>query len=191
VVSLDALVAQRRQFGTIYADPPWRYDNVASRGAAANHYRTLTVDELIAMPIRQLAADDAHLHLWTTNAFLFECPRLIEAWGFAFKSTFVWTKPRLGTGNYWRNSHEIMLTAVRGNALSFSDRGLRSWLECERGRHSGKPERVRHYIERASPPPYLELFGRWEVRGWTVWGDQVERSLLTWREPSCQTWPAP
>jgi N6-adenosine-specific RNA methylase IME4 len=182
VVWLDELIAQRRRFGTIYADPPWRYDNVASRGAAANHYGTLSVDELIALPVRQLAADDAHLHLWTTNAFLFDCPRLFDAWGFEFRTTFIWTKPGLGVGNYWRNSHEIMLTAVRGRALEFRDHSLRSWLECDRGRHSAKPEQVRNYIERASPPPYLELFGRWEVRGWTVWGDQVEPNLLTWRE---------
>ena len=74
--------------------------------------------------------------------------------------TQVWVKPTIGIGNYWRNSHEILLTAVRGNARSFNDHSLKSWLEAERDEHSGKPEEVRGFIERASPGPRLELFGR-------------------------------
>jgi N6-adenosine-specific RNA methylase IME4 len=176
---LDSLIASGQRFGSIYADPPWLYDNQGTRAATGNHYEGMTVDELCALPIGQLAADNAHLHLWTTNAFLFECPRLFKAWGFEWRSSFVWVKSQIGIGNYWRNSHELLLTAVRGSALSFRDHNLRSWLECDRGRHSAKPEQVRHMIEKASPGPFLELFGRTEVEGWTVWGDQVQRSLLT------------
>lgn len=167
-----------RKFGCIYADPPWAYSNQSTRAATDNHYDTLTVDELINWPIEQLAADDAHLHLWTTNAFLPESFRIIEAWGFEYKSCFVWVKPQMGIGNYWRVSHEFLLLGVRGDAKRFNDRALRSWLEAKRGKHSAKPGEVREMIERASPGPYLELFGRLAVGGWTVIGNQVEEMLF-------------
>ena len=174
VIDLQDLINGRSTFGVIYVDPPWLYDNQATRAATGNHYAGLTVADLCALPVRELAAPDAHLHLWTTNGFLFECPKLFDAWGFEFKSSFVWVKTQLGIGNYWRNSHELLLTAVRGTATRFADKRLKSWLECSRGRHSSKPDQVREFIERASPAPRLELFGRRRVDGWTVWGDEVE-----------------
>ncbi len=110
-----------RRYHTIYADPPWPYDNQATRAATSNHYKGMSIDELCALPIRDLAADHAHLHLWTTNSFLFECPKVFEAWGFEFRSSFAWVKPQIGLGNYWRNSHEMLLTAIRGDATRFND----------------------------------------------------------------------
>jgi N6-adenosine-specific RNA methylase IME4 len=178
VADLGALAASGARFGCIYADPPWLYDNQGTRAATGNHYGGMTVEELCALPVGDLAADDAHLHLWTTNAFLFECPRIFAAWGFKFRSSFVWVKPQMGIGNYWRNSHEILLTAIRGDAKRFNDRSLRSWLECDRGVHSAKPEQVRRMLERASPGPRLEMFGRQVAEGWTVWGNQIERGLF-------------
>ncbi len=178
VFDFDALARGGERFGTIYADPPWLYDNQATRAATGNHYGGMTVDELCALPVRDIAADDAHLHLWTTNAFLFECPRIFAAWGFEFRSSFVWVKPQMGIGNYWRNSHEIMLTAIRGNAKRFNDHSMMSWLQCERGLHSAKPEQVRHFIERASPGPFLEMFARSGSPNWTVWGNQIPGNLL-------------
>lgn len=178
VSDLHALADAGQRFGCIYADPPWLYDNQGTRAATSNHYGGMTVDELCALPVRDLAADDAHLHLWTTNAFLFDCPRIFAAWGFEFRSSFVWVKPQMGIGNYWRNSHEILLTAIRGDAKRFNDHSMTSWLACDRGAHSAKPERVRHMLERASPGPRLEMFGRQVAQGWTVWGNQIERSLF-------------
>lgn len=178
VADLAKLVEAGTKFGTIYADPPWLYDNQGTRASTGNHYDGLTVDELCALPIGDLTADDAHLHLWTTNGFLFDCPRIFGAWGFEFRSSFVWVKSQIGIGNYWRNSHEFVLTAIRGDAKSFSDHTLRSWLECDRGRHSAKPEQVRGFIEKASPGPYLELFGRRSAPGWAVWGNQIERTIF-------------
>lgn len=175
---LGALVSRGDRFGTVYADPPWIYDNQASENATGLHYDGLTVDEICTLPVRELAAKDAHLHLWTTNAFLFECPRIFEAWGFEFKSSFVWVKPQMGMGNYWRVSHEFLLTGVRGNATRFSDKSLKSWIECKRARHSEKPFIVRDFIRRASPGPYLEMFARTPAEGWTCWGNQIERGLL-------------
>ena len=182
IADLHELVAAGAKFGCIYADPPWLYDNQGTRAATNNHYNGLTVDQLCELPAKQLAADDAHLHLWTTNAFLFDAPRIFAAWGFEFRSSLVWTKPQMGIGNYWRNSHEFLLTAIRGNAKRFNDHSLMSWLECDRGPHSAKPEQVRSFIERASSGPYLEMFARRDVQGWTVWGNQVERCLLASRD---------
>ncbi len=175
---LAKLIARGDRFGTIYADPPWVYDNQGTRAATGNHYGGLTVDQLCELPVRELAAKDAHLHLWTTNAFLFDCARIFDAWGFEFRSSFVWVKPQMGIGNYWRNSHEFLLTAIRGDAKRFNDHGLMSWLECDRSRHSEKPFIIRDYIRRASPGPYLEMFARTPADGWTCWGNEIERGLL-------------
>lgn len=174
--SLESLTGQK--FGAIYADPPWRYGNQATRASTDNHYPTMSVDELCEMPVAELVADDAHLHLWTTNAFLPESFRVIEAWGFEYRSTFVWVKPQLGIGNYWRVSHEFLLLGVRGDALCFAEATHRSWAEYDRTRHSSKPEQLRGVIERVSPGPFLELFGRFSVPGWTVFGNQVEPTLF-------------
>lgn len=179
-------------FGTVYADPPWRYSNQGTRAATGNHYKGIededgrelqsaagmSMDEIRALPIDLLVAKDSHLHLWTTNGFLEEALGLIRHWGFEFRSTFVWNKRQMGIGNYWRNSHELMLTAIRGNAKRFRDKSLKSWIVTDRGRHSAKPGEVRQFIERASPGPYLELFARQQYENWAVWGNQIDRSLF-------------
>ena len=174
---LQQLIDENRRFGTIYADPPWRYSNAASRGAAENHYETMTTDAIAALPIGQLAADEAHLHLWTTNAFLFEAEQVIKAWGFTYKSCLLWIKPQIGNGNYWRVSHEFLLLGVRGN-LTFPDRTQQSWLFADRGRHSAKPNVFRKLIEQVSPGPRLELFARSQSDGWITWGDQIQPDLF-------------
>lgn len=167
-----------QKFGTIYADPPWQYGNQGTRAATNNHYSTMTVAELCDMPVESLAADDAHLHLWTTNAFLRDAFDVIEAWGFEYRSCFVWVKPQMGIGNYWRVSHEFMLLGIRGDAKRFNVRNEKSWGQFDRLRHSQKPHEVRDSIERCSPGPYLELFGREPVAGWTVLGNQIARDKL-------------
>jgi N6-adenosine-specific RNA methylase IME4 len=177
VADLQSLVDAGQTFGTVYADPPWLYGNQGTRAATGNHYGGMTVPEICELPIAKLADDNAHLHLWTTNGFLFESREIIEAWGFAYKSCFVWAKPQMGIGNYWRVSHEFLLLGVRGS-LPFADHSLMSWLSADRGRHSEKPEVVRKMIERASPGPRLELFGRRVAQGWTVWGNEIERNMF-------------
>lgn len=177
VSDLDELVSAGRRFGTIYADPPWPYGNQATRASTGDHYTIMTLDHICALPVPQLAADDAHLHLWTTNGFLFDAKRVMESWGFEYRSCFVWVKPQMGMGNYWRVSHEFMLLGIRGNA-PFGSKSLMSWGEYRRGRHSAKPEEIRRMVELASPGDRLELFGRQKVDGWTVWGNQIERNLF-------------
>lgn len=177
VADLSTLAEGARKFGTIYADPPWLYGNQATRASTGDHYTGMTVDEICALPVAGLAAENAHLHLWTTNAFLFDAQRVMESWGFEYRSCFVWVKPQMGMGNYWRVSHEFMLLGIRGSA-PFRDRSLMSWGEFKRGAHSAKPEEIRSFIQRASEGPYLELFGRRAIDGWTVWGNQIERNLF-------------
>jgi N6-adenosine-specific RNA methylase IME4 len=175
---LNLLIEKGLKFGTIYADPPWLYGNQGTRAATSNHYSGMTPTEVAEMPIAELAANQAHLHLWTTNGFLFDARTVLEAWGFEYKSCFIWAKPEMGIGNYWRVSHEFMLLGVRGG-LTFADRGLKSWQEISRSQHSAKPEEVRAAIERAGQGPRLELFARRVAPGWTVWGNDIERSLFT------------
>jgi len=182
VADLYALTRLGQSFGTVYADPPWPYGNQATRAATANHYGVMSMEDIYTLPIPDLVEDNAHLHLWTTTSFLAEGLRVIEAWGFTYKSHFIWAKPEMGLGNYWRVSHEILLLGVRGKA-PFKDHGLKSWFTCSRGdTHSTKPDEVRKMIERASPGPYLELFGRRTAENWTVWGNQIERGTLFDRE---------
>jgi len=150
VEHLEQLIDSGAKFGTIYVDPPWKYGNQATRASTDNHYPTMTVDEICEMPVDRVAADNAHLHLWTTNAFLFEAKKVMEAWGFEYKSCFVWVKPQMGIGNYWRVSHEFMLLGIRGQC-PFASHSLMSWASIERTRHSAKPEQIRKMIETASP----------------------------------------
>lgn len=179
VRTLNELIAQGRKFPTVYADPPWAYENEASRAAAVNHYPTMSHEEICAEPLRELSEEDAHLQLWTPNGFLREAFDVMDSWGFEFKSCLVWIKNELGMGNYWRVSHEFLLLGVRGS-LTFRDRTLPSWIQASRTIHSRKPGIIRTLIERVSPGPYLELYGREELPNsdWTVYGNQVEPRLF-------------
>lgn len=177
VESLDTLIAEGRRFACIYADPPWRYDNRASRGAAEDHYGTMAVEDIARLPVEALAAERCHLHLWTTNAFLWPALRILEAWGFVYRDCFVWVKPTMGCGNWWRVSHEYLVLGVRG-ALPFLVNDVPSVMGHPRGRHSSKPDRIRRLVERVSPGPRLELFARGTTPGWVSWGNEIERTLF-------------
>lgn len=163
---------------TVYADPPWPYQNTVSRGAAVNHYPTMSLAQIAAIPVADVVSKNAHLHLWTTNAFLRESFDIIEAWGFRYKSCLTWVKPQIGLGNYWRVSHEYLLLGVRGS-LPFCDHSVKSWKLHDRLAHSEKPETFRSLIERVSPGPYLELFGRRlpPNTNWLVLGNEVPLRL--------------
>lgn len=176
---LGQLLESGARFPTIYADPPWEYQNSASRAVACNHYSTMSLEQICGMPVEQLTTENAHLHLWATNPLLPLAFQVIEAWGFSYRSCFVWTKERLGIGNYWRVSHEFLLLGVRGS-LRFNERDKRSWQTWKRTRHSKKPNAMRCLIEKVSPGPFLELFGREEIPNsdWTVFGNQIERRLF-------------
>jgi N6-adenosine-specific RNA methylase IME4 len=171
--SLQTLIDEGKRFQCIYADPPWAYSNQETRASTDNHYHTMTVEQIAAEPVEQLAADSCHLHLWTTNGFLFDAKTIMEAWGFEYRSCFIWVKSQMGIGNYWRLSHEFLLLGIRGKATNFLANDERSWMESGRTGHSRKPSAVRDKIQRVSPGPYLEMYGRERTPGWTVYGDQV------------------
>jgi N6-adenosine-specific RNA methylase IME4 len=157
-------------------DPPWSFENKTFFGGTFNQYGEMTIDEICAL---ELAADDAHLHLWVPNALLEKGLQVLAAWGFEYKSSFIWCKPeRKGIGNYWITQHEFLLTGARGDATRFNDHSLRSWGEFPRREHSRKPDEVRDMVRRASPGPYLELFARLQAEGWTTWGNQIDRAVF-------------
>lgn len=173
VEDLHELVRRGLTFGTLYVDPPWQYDQ-KPRGAAEHHYETMALDELKRLPVEKLARPDCHLHLWATHSFYEAALSVMSAWGFSYRSLFVWVKPQLGMGHYWRSSAEFLLLGIRGSA-PFRDRSIPNWMCVPRGKHSEKPQVIRKLVELVSPGPYLELFGRQDVPGWVVFGNEVTR----------------
>jgi N6-adenosine-specific RNA methylase IME4 len=160
------------KMGCIVIDPPWPI------AGTTLPYMHIHLDDLRELPIGELAAERCHVHLWTLpNSYHRTACDLVEHWGFRVVSEFVWCKTQTGKGHYWRMSHEILLTAVRGEDDRFEDQSLRSWIEAPRGRHSEKPDAVREMIERASPAPRLELFARKLVPGWFAWGHEMAEPL--------------
>lgn len=171
-------------FSTIVADPPWQYGNTSTRGAAEDHYPTMTIEELCALDVaRERAAEQSHLYLWATAGHLPEAFRVMESWGFEYKTYLVWAKPQMGMGNYFRVSTELVLFGIRGG-LRTRTRDTMNYFTVGRGKHSSKPEQFYDLVERNSPGPYLELFARCVAdtallcrcnqchRGWTTWGNQ-------------------
>ena len=175
--AFERVVESGIKFTTVYADPAWSYGNQGTRAATNNHYATMSVDEICALPVADVVGDNAHLYLWTTNAFLRDSFTVIESWGFEYKSVLIWCKPQMGIGNYFRVSHEYLMFAMRGN-LPFGTRSQMSWTVEDRQRHSQKPQAFRQIIETASPGPYLEMFARQTVPGWVVWGNEVTEDLF-------------
>lgn len=163
-------------YDAIYADPPWSYDNKGTRATADDHYSTMSIEDIAALPVGNLSADKSLLFVWTTNAFIQDTlTTIIPAWGFEFKSSIVWVKPQIGMGNYVRCAHEFLLIATRGGRTGAVKNQI-SWLEHKRGKHSSKPHAFREIVERVTGPGnYLELFGREHRPGWSVWGNEVSR----------------
>lgn len=162
-------------YRTIVADPPWQYGNTSTRGAAEDHYPTMSIAELCDLPVEEWAHDEAHLYLWTTNGFLREAFQVMDAWGFVYKTTLTWVKPQLGMGNYFRSSTEHVLFGVRGGMGTLNSNQI-NWFYAKRGRHSKKPGCFFDMVEKASPGPHLEMFARersLDRQHWQVWGNEV------------------
>lgn len=142
-------------FTTILADPPW-----PAQGGE-RHYQTMSLDQIKALPVGDLAAENAHLWLWTTNALLREAYAVAERWGFTVRSPLTWVKFRLGLSGHYqlRNATEQLLFCTRGKApVNF--RSQSTWLQAPVQEHSRKPAEQFAIIERVSSGPYLELFAR-------------------------------
>jgi N6-adenosine-specific RNA methylase IME4 len=164
------------QYRVIYADPPWRYEHVETENRAIeNHYPTLELAEICALPVSTLAADDAVLFMWATSPKLAEAMQVIEAWGFNYRTCMVWVKDAIGMGYYARQRHELLLIAVKGHPpVPATDARPDSVQEWPRGRHSEKPHLFYDLIERMYPNwARLELFARNTREGWDCWGNEV------------------
>lgn len=183
------------KYGTIYADPPWNEAGGGKiRRGADRHYKLMKTADIAALPIRHLAADDAHLYLWVTNGHLPDGLRVMDAWGFRYVTNIAWAKDRFGLGQYYRGQHELCLFGVRGRVpyrkLPSGKRAQgRTLIAAPRRAHSEKPEEMRGMIEVVSPGPYVELFARRQTEGWDTWGDEVFSSiqLPTYCE-RCKVW---
>ena len=167
------------KYSTILADPPWSTNQKGRTNvrSAESHYPLMSLDRIKAMPVSDLAAENAHLYLWVPNGLLQEGLDVIKAWGFTYRSPLYWIKPRLLLGNYIRNASETCLFATRGKApVRFNAQP--NWMFCPQQDHSHKPEEQFAVIERLSHPPYLELFARRRQPGWDCWGNEIGSDLV-------------
>lgn len=177
------------RYQTIVADPPWPYKEFyhSATGAYPPPYETMTVSEIQALPVADLAmtrpaaerdgtrpSGGSHLFLWTTNRYLRDAYSVAAAWKFVPVSVLIWCKSSQGMGHghaTFRNTAEFVLYCKRGSPrpLTAVDR---QWFTWPRGAHSAKPDAFYDLVEQVSPGPYLELFARRARFGWDYWGDE-------------------
>lgn len=180
----DLLSRVRGPFATIYADPPWRFSNRTGKMAPEHQrllrYPTMSMEEIVELPVNRISAAHAHLYLWVPNALVAEGLDVMKRWGFTYKTNLVWYKVRKdggpdgrGVGFYFRNVTELILFGVRGNMRTLqSGRTQVNLLPTRKREHSRKPDEIYDIIESCSPGPYLELFARHPRRGWMQWGNE-------------------
>ncbi|MEW6039014.1 MAG: MT-A70 family methyltransferase [Pseudomonadota bacterium] len=183
---------RNKSYGAILADPPWQFVNrtgkMAPEHKRLNRYGTLTLREIMEIPVAQVAAENSHLYLWVPNALLPEGLQVMDAWGFKYKTNLIWHKIRQdggpdgrGVGFYFRNTTEIVLFGVKGHLRTASPgRTQVNIIKSRKREHSRKPDEMYSIIESCSPGPYLELFARGSLQGWDQWGNQVDDYEPTW-----------
>lgn len=198
---------QGKTYATIYADPPWRFQNrtgkVAPEHKRLNRYPTMSLNEIEALPVPSIAAEKSHLYLWVPNALLPEGLAVMKAWGFEYKGNIIWEKVRKdgqpdgrGVGFYFRNVTEILLFGIRGenNRTLAPARSQVNLVRTQKREHSRKPDEMVEIIERCSPGPYIELFARGDRPGWDMWGNQAtsdyEPTWNTYKNHTVKTTPA-
>lgn len=166
-------VAER--YPVLYLDPPWRYEHAESVSREIeNQYPTMSLDDIKAMPINDIAFDDCIMFMWATSPKLAEAFEVLSAWGFSYRTCAVWDKQKIGMGYYFRQQHELLLVAVKGSPTTPApaDRPS-SVFSYPRGDHSAKPHEVYEIIEAMYPTlPKLEMFCRTPRLGWGAWGNQ-------------------
>ena len=172
-----------KQYGVIYADPPWSFKTYSEKGKARSpekHYSVLGLSDIIRLPVNRIAKDNAVLLMWVIDPLLDQAFKVIDAWGFKYKTVgFTWaktnkTKPGFFTGlGYWtRGNPEMCLLATRGRPKRLN-KDVCQLIISQRKRHSEKPL-IHGDIERLAPGPYIELFARQKSRpGWDYWGNEV------------------
>lgn len=180
------------KFGTILADPPWRFMNrtgkMAPEHRRLSRYPTLPVEEISAIPVQRVLNAQAHLYLWVPNALIAEGLAVMKAWGFTYKSHLVWYKTRKdggpdgrGVGFYFRNVTELLLFGVHGNLRTLGPgRRQVNIIVSQKREHSRKPDEQYDIIEQCSRGPFLELFARGPREGWRQWGNEAETYTPKW-----------
>lgn len=171
---------------TILADPPWQFSNrtgkVAPEHRRLDRYPTMTLAEIMELPVAQVAKERAHLYLWVPNALIHDGLRVMERWGFQYKSNIVWYKvrsdggpDRRGVGFYFRNVTELCLFGIRGknNRTLAPGRRQPNVIVSRKREHSRKPDEIYDIVEQCSPGPFLEMFARHTRPGWLQWGNEV------------------
>ena len=173
------------KYAIIYADPPWRYDNKGGNGVAENHYQTMSIEDICALSVADIAAMDSALFLWATFPMLPEAMRVIAAWGFKFKTVaFVWLKQNrvaktwfYGMGFWTRGNAEVCLLATRGKPKRH-DNSIHQFIISTIEAHSKKPDEAREKIVRLMGDlPRIELFAREKADGWAAWGNEVDSDI--------------
>lgn len=180
-------------YKTILADPPWRFTNrtgkVAPEHKRLNRYDTLSLEEIMEIPVPLVANESSHLYLWVPNALLPEGLAVMKAWGFHYKSNIIWHKVRKdggpdgrGVGFYFRNTTEIVLFGIRGRMRTLQPgRSQVNIIRTQKQEHSRKPDELYQIIENCSPGPYLEIFARGKRKNWDVFGNQAEDYNIEWK----------
>lgn len=177
-------------YGVIVADPPWRFrtwSETNQKRSASRYYDLMTTDEILALPVADLAADDCVLFLWATNPMLPQALAVLDAWGFRYKTIgFTWAKTttrtdwswapkwHIGLGYWTRANTEICLLGTRGDPKRVS-KAVRQLLVAPRREHSRKPEEFYACVEALVPGPYLDLFARQARPGWAAWGNETTK----------------
>jgi N6-adenosine-specific RNA methylase IME4/predicted transcriptional regulator len=164
------------RFSLVYADPPWQYEHIATESRAIeNQYPTMTLEAICGLDVP--AADDAVLFLWATSPKLAEAIQVVEAWDFNYRTCAVWDKGLIGMGYFFRQRHELLLVATRGDAFPPAPPNRPpSIIHSRRGKHSEKPKAVYELLERMYPAfteqDRVELFARQQRPGWSIWTNE-------------------
>ena len=185
--------ANGKKYHTVLADPPWQFTNrtgkMAPEHKRLSRYTTLSLREIMDLPVGELVDEPGHLYLWVPNAMLKEGLGVLEAWGFEYKTNIIWHKVRKdggpdgrGVGFYFRNTTEMILFGVKGKNARTLAPGRRqvNIIRTMKREHSRKPDEQYEIIESCSSPNFLELFARGSRSGWDSWGDQTEDYRPTW-----------
>lgn len=170
-----------KKYNIIYADPPWSYNDKSCKGSANKQYSTMDLDEICKLPVKELADDNCILFLWGTYPKLNESLKVIEAWGFKYKSIgFQWIKLNknkigcyFGLGRWTRGNTEPCFIATKGKPKRISA-SVSQLVFAPLTRHSEKPLMVREkIIELVGDLPRIELFARQQADGWDCWGNEI------------------
>jgi N6-adenosine-specific RNA methylase IME4 len=165
------------KFATILIDPPWDWGDEGDAdqlGRARPTYGTMSLEQLMELPVGDMSDIDCHLYLWITNRSLPKGFALMEQWGFRYITALTWCKPSIGMGNYFRGSTEQVLFGVKGSQM-LKRKDVGTWFAAPRGPngHSSKPVEFYSLVESCSPGPYLEMFARSSRTGWSAWGAEA------------------